>query len=82
MRNFYTALDYDSNLIMLGVNSKTTETGEVEMAGKTPLHPYGSTTIPRKTKSGVPTGIFIFILTVMLLAACGYFIFESRKINK
>ena len=39
LRNFYTTLDFDKNLIMLGVNARTA--GESEMIGHTTLHPYG-----------------------------------------
>lgn len=80
LRNFYTTLDFDKNLIMIGVNAKTSGTGEAVIQGHTELHPYQHTTIPRK--EGVPKGWFVIILFGLIGCACLYFVKENRRVQK
>ena len=73
LRNFYTGLDFDKNMIMLGVNAQNNDS-EVSIIGKS-ANPYGG-----QKGSGKVGAVFAIVsLALMFLVGCGYGIIQSRK---
>ena len=60
LRNFYTALDYDMDLITIGVNKGSSELAKATIMGKT-SNPY-----QKVDNDNTIVGFFIFFLFVVL----------------
>ena len=61
LRNFYTALDYDKNLIMIGVNAESAGGSEVEILGRV-ANPYNRGPARGSGLSGWFVGIVLTII--------------------
>ena len=68
LRNFYTGLDYDKNLIMLGVNAKSSGKSEVEIIGEI-KNPYKVKNYSGSGMSGWFAGIYLAALFVVAIIA-------------
>lgn len=76
MRNFYTALDYDENLIIMGVNKNIPERDRPTMEG-TALNPNMNT----KSHKGFIVWIFV-ILTILFGIALVFYIKANKELKK
>ena len=74
LRNFYTGLDYDKNLIMIGVNAESAGGSEVEILGriKNPYRHDGN------TGSGL-SGWFVASVLVIIFAAAIFVALRLRQ---
>ena len=73
LRNFYLGLDYEQDLILLGIN-KGREDSHAEIFGKSenPLLP----------KAGLGVGWWIFTFILMLFGIGGFIFWRQKKIEK
>ena len=78
LRNFYTALDFDKDVIMIGVNKGSAMHASAQIYGET-NNPYKDT--PDEDRS-VVMGVLVLFYLLMCTAAFIYFFVEKRKINK
>lgn len=79
LRNFYTALDYDHNLIAIGVNAQSSGGGEATIIGKTrnPLDYFN----PDPT-SHMSVPYVILCLVLMFVTGIVYYVREHNKVNE
>jgi len=70
LRNFYTALDFDNNLILMGVNKGSSDKAKAYIKGEL-SNPYR-----------VSNGVTVSIIAVILLLVCGLGIVFYFKQNK
>lgn len=75
LRNFYTGLDFDQNLIILGVNAQTAGDSEVSIYGKA-KNPYTK----RETNPAGAIMAFL-VLAMMFAAAIGFAIYHHKKMK-
>lgn len=75
LRNFYTALDYESNLILVGVNSNVPERDRAHMTGVALPPDLGG------SKSGYVIVIFI-VLAMLFGVAILVFMKANKDLNK
>jgi len=76
LRNFYTALDYDENLIIMGVNKNIPERDRPSMEG-TVLNPNTKTS----SHKGFIVWIFV-ILTILFGIAIAFYIKANKDLQK
>ena len=77
MRNFYTVLDYEHNLIMIGVNKGSSETAKAELIGKKykPFH-YKS------LKKGGSVALVLCVFLVLFAIAVAFFVKAKKEQKK
>ena len=77
MRNFYTALDYDNNLIWMGVNKGSSDIAKAIISG------HVSNPFAKKSKAlSVVWQIVIVVFVIIFIAAVGIFVYQNRKLDK
>lgn len=72
MRNFYTALDFEDNLILIGVNQGSSKRAKAYIDGS--LDP--------PSKNGMTIVIVSLVLLVIFAVAVAFYIKQSQKANK
>ena len=78
LRNFYTALDFEKDLIMIGVNKGSSMHASAEIFGHN-KNPYKEETEDDKS---VAIGVLVLIYLLMCTTAFIYFFVEKKKIDK
>jgi hypothetical protein len=66
LRNFYTGLDYDENLIMIGVNKGSSDTAKAELIGKI-YNPYKHVDAPGGGSVAVVLCFFLVLFAMAVL---------------
>ena len=78
MRSFYTGLDFDNDLIILGVNAGSSDRAKAVIFGHTDNPFYVPPVIPRN--KNVPVGLIVFLILFTVFSfALLYFIYEKRR---
>ena len=78
MRSFYTGLDFDNDLIILGVNSGSSDRAKAEIFGHTDNPFYMPP--PNPNKKTIPIGLIVFLILFTVFSfALLYFIYEKRR---
>jgi len=74
LRNFYTALDYDKNLIMIGPNAHSSQGAKAYIEGRVenPFKP--------QTGVGLKIGWFIVIILSLTAGAVFYYVKNNKKL--
>ena len=72
LRNFYTALDYDQNLIIIGVNKGSSDSAKAELIGKI-YNPFKHI----KNKGGAMAAVLICLLCLFSVAIA--FFVKAKK---
>ena len=72
LRNFYTALDYDNNLILMGINKGSSERAKAYIDGKI-SNPYRS--------GGMTIGVVIVILLIAFAVAIIFYFKQHRQLK-
>jgi hypothetical protein len=76
MRNFYTGLDFDNDLIILGVNAGSSDRAKAVIYGHTD-NPYY---FPNPVRRSTPVGLIVFLVMFTLFSfGLLYFVYEKRK---
>ena len=73
MRNFYTALDYDNNLIIVGANKGSSEKNRATIHGK-----IDNPVFPNEKKNQY-WWILIVMMILAFVIACGFFLHQDKK---
>ena len=75
LRNFYTALDYEQNLILIGVNNGSSDLAKAEIDGKVynPFRKSGA------DPNGLGGALVIFIIIVGVVIAFWYFMRQEEN---
>ena len=77
LRNFYTALDFDKDLIMIGVNRGSASLASATIIGhkQNPFH-------QKSSRTTVGYGFLALGFIVLVCIALGYFIIEKRNLQR
>jgi len=73
LRNFYTALDFDNNLILMGVNKGASDRAKAYIDG--------SISNPHRSR-GMTIGIIIVILLIAFAVAIIFYFKQHKKVEK
>lgn len=79
LRNFYTALDYEQNLIIIGVNAGASDLAKAEIDGKV-YNPFKESS--KGNEGGIASLLFIFLLIIIVIIAFWYFMKQEEHKQK
>ena len=75
LRNFYTGLDYDNNLIMIGPNAHSSQGAKAYIQGKV------RNPIPKPTSHNMQWGWFLFFIIILIAGGVYYFIKHNKEVK-
>lgn len=78
LRNFYTALDYDNDMIMIGINKGSEELATASLEGQS-YNPFKAK--PKEDKS-IAIGVILLVYLLMCTTIFIYYFFEKRKLDR